>query len=84
MRLLGYPAEKIAILTTYNGQRALIGDVLQQHLTVTSVVQSGTDVSAAHCIIHYIHQALVAVALIERAKAVACNEHAYSSIRYKL
>jgi TRAP-type uncharacterized transport system fused permease subunit len=30
MRLLGYPAEKIAILTTYNGQRALIGDVLQQ------------------------------------------------------
>ena len=28
MRLLGYPAEKISILTTYAGQRALIRDVL--------------------------------------------------------
>lgn len=28
MRLLGYPASKITILTTYAGQRALIGDVL--------------------------------------------------------
>ncbi|KAK9707723.1 hypothetical protein K7432_010019 [Basidiobolus ranarum] len=29
MRLLGYPAEKITILTTYNGQKALIEDVLR-------------------------------------------------------
>lgn len=29
MRLLGYPANKIAVLTTYAGQRALIQDVLQ-------------------------------------------------------
>jgi intron-binding protein aquarius len=28
MRLLGYPAHKIAILTTYNGQKALIRDIL--------------------------------------------------------
>lgn len=28
MRLLGYPAEKISILTTYAGQRALVKDVL--------------------------------------------------------
>ncbi|KAJ4349722.1 uncharacterized protein N0V89_008340 [Didymosphaeria variabile] len=28
MRLLGYPAQKISILTTYGGQRALIKDVL--------------------------------------------------------
>ena len=28
MRLLGYPAEKITILTTYAGQRALVRDVL--------------------------------------------------------
>ena len=28
MRLLGYPAERISILTTYGGQRALIKDVL--------------------------------------------------------
>ncbi|KAJ2793615.1 hypothetical protein H4S07_006997, partial [Coemansia furcata] len=30
MRLLGYPADRIAILTTYNGQRALIRDVLDR------------------------------------------------------
>ena len=30
MRLLGYPAEKISILTTYNGQKNLIRDVLAQ------------------------------------------------------
>jgi intron-binding protein aquarius len=29
MRLLGYPAEKISILTTYSGQRALVRDVLK-------------------------------------------------------
>jgi intron-binding protein aquarius len=29
MRLLGYPAEKISILTTYAGQRALVRDVLK-------------------------------------------------------
>jgi intron-binding protein aquarius len=30
LRLLGYPAEKISILTTYNGQMHLIRDVVQQ------------------------------------------------------
>ena len=30
MRLLGYPASKISILTTYNGQKHLIRDVVQQ------------------------------------------------------
>ena len=30
MRLLGYPREKITILTTYTGQRALIRDVLHR------------------------------------------------------
>ena len=30
LRLLGYPAEKISILTTYNGQMHLIKDVVQQ------------------------------------------------------
>ena len=29
MRLLGYPANKISILTTYNGQKHLIRDVLK-------------------------------------------------------
>eukprot|EP00953_Heterococcus_sp_UTEX-ZZ885_P034507 17863-Heterococcus_DN1.PRE.2 len=73
MRLLGYPAEKIAILTTYNGQRALIGDVLQQ--------SNGGEISsiAAQCCI----SALPVVATIERAAAVAeaeqqCRVHAHS------
>lgn len=30
MRLLGYPASKISILTTYNGQKALIRDVIER------------------------------------------------------
>jgi len=30
LRLTGYPAEKISILTTYNGQKALIRDVVRQ------------------------------------------------------
>ncbi|KAI8975029.1 P-loop containing nucleoside triphosphate hydrolase protein [Mycotypha africana] len=30
MRLIGYPAESISILTTYNGQKALIQDVLER------------------------------------------------------
>ena len=30
MRLLGYPREKITILTTYNGQKHLIRDIVQQ------------------------------------------------------
>eukprot|EP00002_Diphylleia_rotans_P007289 TRINITY_DN1680_c0_g1_i2.p1 TRINITY_DN1680_c0_g1~~TRINITY_DN1680_c0_g1_i2.p1 ORF type:complete len:1430 (+),score=347.90 TRINITY_DN1680_c0_g1_i2:54-4343(+) len=30
MRLIGYPADKIAILTTYNGQKHLIRDVIAQ------------------------------------------------------
>ncbi|KAG9303733.1 hypothetical protein G9A89_018630 [Geosiphon pyriformis] len=30
MRLLGYPADQISILTTYNGQKALIRDVLKK------------------------------------------------------
>lgn len=30
MRLLGYPASKISILTTYNGQKLLIRDVINR------------------------------------------------------
>lgn len=37
MRLLGYPAEKISILTTYNGQKHLIRDVVEQRCTQNPV-----------------------------------------------
>ncbi len=30
MRLLGYPAEQISMLTTYNGQKALLKDVVER------------------------------------------------------
>jgi intron-binding protein aquarius len=30
MRLIGYPANKISILTTYNGQKLLIRDVINK------------------------------------------------------
>jgi intron-binding protein aquarius len=30
MRLIGYPADRISILTTYNGQRNLIREILGQ------------------------------------------------------
>lgn len=30
MRLLGYPASRISILTTYNGQKALLRDVIER------------------------------------------------------
>ena len=30
MRLLGYPADKISMLTTYNGQKALLKDVVER------------------------------------------------------
>ena len=30
MRLVGYPAEKISMLTTYNGQKALLRDVAER------------------------------------------------------
>ena len=30
MRLVGYPAEKISMLTTYNGQKALLKDVVER------------------------------------------------------
>eukprot|EP01101_Sappina_pedata_P005157 TRINITY_DN2308_c0_g2_i1.p1 TRINITY_DN2308_c0_g2~~TRINITY_DN2308_c0_g2_i1.p1 ORF type:complete len:734 (+),score=279.98 TRINITY_DN2308_c0_g2_i1:272-2203(+) len=36
MRLLGYPAEKITILSTYNGQKHLIRDVIEQKCARTS------------------------------------------------
>ncbi|XP_010916892.1 uncharacterized protein [Elaeis guineensis] len=37
MRLLGYPASKISILTTYNGQKLLIRDVVQRRCTACGI-----------------------------------------------
>jgi len=33
MRILGYPSEKISILTTYNGQASLLRDIINKRCT---------------------------------------------------
>lgn len=38
MRLLGYPAEKISILTTYNGQKHLIRDVINSRCSENPLI----------------------------------------------
>lgn len=38
MRILGYPAEKISILTTYNGQAQLIRDVFQRRCDTNPLI----------------------------------------------
>lgn len=38
MRILGYPADKISILTTYNGQKHLIRDVINARCSTNSMI----------------------------------------------
>ena len=41
MRLLGYPAEKISMLTTYNGQKHLLRDVVEARYAVSLTALNG-------------------------------------------
>ncbi|KAI6217229.1 hypothetical protein M3Y99_01779400 [Aphelenchoides fujianensis] len=45
MRILGYPAEKISILTTYNGQRSLLMDVLAKRCQSNPLIGMPASVS---------------------------------------
>lgn len=45
MRLLGYPAEKITILTTYNGQKHLIRDVIEQRCATNPFIGRPAKIS---------------------------------------
>ena len=45
MRLIGYPAESITILTTYNGQKHLIRDVIKQRCANIPFIGSPSKVS---------------------------------------
>ena len=38
MRLLGYPAEGISILTTYNGQKHLLADVIEKRCAANPLI----------------------------------------------
>ncbi len=51
MRLLGYPAERISILTTYNGQKHLIRDVINQRCAGNSFFGQPSKVRAADTMI---------------------------------
>ncbi|KAH9288167.1 hypothetical protein KI387_032284 [Taxus chinensis] len=45
MRLLGYPASKISILTTYNGQKHLIRDVVRQRCASHPLIGSPSKIT---------------------------------------
>ena len=45
MRLLGYPANKISILTTYNGQKSLIRDIVSQRCQHSPLFGSPASIS---------------------------------------
>lgn len=38
MRVLGYPAERISLLTTYNGQTSLLRDIAQRRCAVNPLI----------------------------------------------
>lgn len=46
MRLLGYPANRISILTTYNGQKHLIRDIINQRCGKNPVIGQPSKVSS--------------------------------------
>lgn len=45
MRILGYPAEKISIITTYNGQAQLIRDIVATRCSQNPLVGDPAKVS---------------------------------------
>ncbi|CAB3396590.1 unnamed protein product [Caenorhabditis bovis] len=45
MRILGYPADKISIITTYNGQAQLIRDVVQRRCTSNPLIGPPAKIS---------------------------------------
>ena len=46
MRLIGYPAEKISILTTYNGQKHLLRDVIERRCSMNPLIGRPYKVSS--------------------------------------
>jgi len=48
MRLLGYPAERIALLTTYNGQAALLRDIVERRCCAGAGGQGGRGNGSGH------------------------------------
>lgn len=55
MRLMGYPAEKISILTTYNGQKHLIRDVINQRCSKNPFIGRPYTVSLFICFFFFLN-----------------------------
>jgi hypothetical protein len=49
MRLIGYPADKISILTTYNGQKHLIRDVINIRCATNPLIGRPHKVQSVVC-----------------------------------
>lgn len=45
MRILGYPAEKISIITTYNGQAQLLRDVIESRCANNPLIGAPAKIS---------------------------------------
>jgi len=45
MRILGYPAEKISIITTYNGQAQLLRDVVERRCAQNPLIGAPHKIS---------------------------------------
>lgn len=51
MRLVGWPAERISILTTYNGQKHLIRDVVDKRCAANPLIGRPHKVPLSHILI---------------------------------
>ena len=53
MRLMGYPGEKISILTTYNGQKTLIRDVLRKRCATNPLIGNPKKITTVDKVMYY-------------------------------
>lgn len=69
MRLLGYPASSITILTTYNGQKHLIRDVVKQRCSSNPFIGSPHKVSSRrfHFSFHRVSARLLIFSLTKKS-----------------
>jgi intron-binding protein aquarius len=68
MRLIGYPAQKISILTTYNGQKFLIRDVLTKRCAKNPLLGMPMKVSrtVARCTLFTFVRVFVQVTTVDK------------------
>ena len=55
MRLIGYPGDKISILTTYNGQKTLIRDILRKRCVSNPLIGNPKKITTVDKVIRSIY-----------------------------